>query len=137
MINDLIPRNFLRFPMISFPSFTEDIEELLPATNFLNGLSVSEDDKNIYIEAAVPGVDPKEVEVTFSEGILAIKAEKKEEEKKKAYQRRATRSFLYRVRLGDIDSKREPHAICKNGVMTVTFAKVPMTKPQRIAVKAA
>ena len=135
MTNDLIPKNFWRMPMISFPSFMEDMEDLLPTHNYLNGLTVSEDGKNVYVEAAVPGIDPKEVDVTFSKGVLTIKAEKKEEEKGKTYQRRATRSFLYRVTPGDVDPKAEPQATCKNGVMTVTFAKALEAKPKKISVK--
>lgn len=135
MPNNNLPVNILRFPMISYPSLTEDIEDLFPATNLLNGLSVSEDDKNVYVEAAVPGVYPKDVEVTFEKGILVIKAESKEEEKGKTYQRKATRSFFYRVAPGDVDPKSEPKAICKNGMMTVTFAKIPEAKPKKITVR--
>lgn len=119
------------------PSFLEDIEDLLPTTNLLNGLSVSEDDKSIYVEAAVPGVDPKEVDVTFDKGVLTIKAEKKEEEKGKTYQRKATRSFFYQVKPEDADMKTEPTASYKNGIMTVTFKKAPKGKTKKIAVKTA
>lgn len=136
-MNDLIQRSFGRFPMISFPSFMEDIEDLLPTANLLNGLSVSEDDKNVYVEASVPGVDLKDVEVTFSKGMLTIKGEKEEEDRGKTYHRRATRSFFYRVTPGDVDPKAAPQATCKNGIMTVTFAKVPEEKPKKIAVKTA
>lgn len=134
---DIVPRSLWRFPTISVPSFLEDIEDLLPTSNLLNGLSVSEDEKNVYVEAAVPGIDPAEVEVTFDKGVLTIRAEKKEEEKGKTYQRHATRSFFYRAAPEDVDQKKEPQAICKNGVMTVTFAKVPEAKPKKIAVKTA
>lgn len=133
----LLTRDFWRFPMISFPSFMEDIEDMIPTANLLNGLSVSEDDKNVYVEASVPGLDPKEVDVTFSKGVLTIKGEKKEEEKGKTFHRKATRSFFYRVTPGDVDPKAEPQATCKNGVMTITFAKVPEAKPKKIAVKTA
>lgn len=115
----------------------EDIEDLLPTSNLLNGLSVSEDDKNVYVEASVPGLDPKEIEVTFSKGMLTIKGEKKEEEKGKTFHKKATRFFFYRVAPGDVDPKSEPQATCKNGVMTVIFAKVPEAKPRKIAVKTA
>lgn len=134
---DIAPRNIWRFPTISVPSFLEEVEDLLPTSNFLNGLSISEDEKNVYVEAAVPGIDPAEVEVTFDKGVLTIRAEKKEEEKGKTYQRRATRSFFYRATPGEVDQKKEPQAVCKNGVMTVTFAKVPEAKPKKIAVKTA
>lgn len=123
--------------MIFPTSFMEDFEDMFPANNFLNGLSVSEDEKNVYIEAAVPGVDPKDVEVTFSKGVVTVKAEKKEEEKGKTFQRKATSSFYYQVSPSDIDSKVEPKAIYKNGVMQLTFQKALGTKPKKIAVRIA
>lgn len=138
----LIPKDFWNFPTISFPSLLEEVEDLFPttvwpSTNLLNGLSISEDSKNVYVEAAVPGVNPKEIDVTFEKGILTIRAEKKEEEKEKTFHRKATKSFFYRVTPGDVDSSAEPEAICNNGVMTVTFAKSAQAKPKRITVKAA
>lgn len=136
MANELVSKSFWRFPFVS-PSFMEDIEDLLPTASFLNGLSVSEDEKNVYIEAAVPGVDPKDVDVTFHKGVLWIKAETKEEEKKKKYYRKATSSFSYRVAIPeDVDFNAEPKAECSKGVMKVTFPKSPKTEPKKIEVKA-
>lgn len=139
---NLIPRNFLSFPAISFPSFLDEAEDLFPpsiwpSANFLQGLSVSEDDKNVYVEAAVPGIDSKEIDVTYEKGVLTIRAEKKEEEKGKTYHKKATKSFFYRVTPGDVDLSKEPQATYKNGVMTVTFTKVPEEKPKKIEVKSA
>lgn len=135
MTNDLAFGNFWRMPTISFPSLVEDVAGMLPANNFLNGLSISEDEKNVYVEAAVPGVDPKKVDVTFNKGIVTIRAEKEEEEEGKKFQRKATSSFYYRIAPADIDLKAEPTAVCKNGIMTVTFPKAPAGKPKKIAVK--
>lgn len=139
---DLMPRNFWNFPTNSFLSLLDEEGGLFPmtiwpSTHYLQGLSISEDDKNVYVEAAVPGVDPKVIEVTFSKGVLTIKAEKKEEKKGKTYHRKATQSFFYRITPGDVDPKAEPVATCKNGTMTVTFAKVPEEKLKKIAVKTA
>jgi HSP20 family protein len=137
MTNDLTTRNFWRFPTSSIPSIIEDLEGLFPTTNLVNGLSISEDDKHVYVEAAIPGLDPKEVEVTFDNGILTIHGEKKEEEKGKRYQRRATQTFLYRLDPGEVDVKVEPEANAKNGLMTVTFVKYKRDQPKKIAVTAA
>lgn len=134
---DLLPRDLFRFPLISIPTLVDDVVDLLPTANILNGLSVSDDDKSIYVEAAVPGIDPKDVDVTFTKGILTIKGEKKEEEKGKTYRRKATQSFFYRVHPEDVDPKSEPEATYENGIMTVKFAKIPEAKPKRIAVKTA
>lgn len=136
MANDIIPRTFLRTPFISLPSVWEDIEEMLPTTGNINGLSISEDEQNVYVSAAVPGVDPKDVDVSVDKGVLWIKGEKKEEEKGKKFYRKATSSFSYRVTVpGEIDQNVEPEATCKNGVITVTFTKSPKTKPKKISVK--
>jgi HSP20 family protein len=138
MAFDLIPSSFLTFPSFRFPSLWEEEEEekYLSLPNIPSGLTVSEDDKKVYIEAAVPGVDPDKIEVTFNKGVLWIKAEGEEEEKGKKYYRKASRSFSYRVAVpGNIDEKAEPEAVCKNGIMKVTFAKTPEAKPKKITVK--
>jgi len=134
MAFDLIPSSFWSFPSFRFPSLWEEEKEL--TVGVPSGLSVSEDEKSVYVEAAVPGIDPKEIEVTFDRGILWIKGEAKEEEKKKKYYRKASRSFSYRVAVpGEIDRKVEPSATCKNGVMTVAFTKSPKILPKKISVK--
>ena len=135
MAFDLIPSSFWSFPAFRFPSLWEDEERGL-ITGISNNLSVSEDEKNVYVEAALPGIDPKDIEVTFDKGILWIKGEAKEEEKKKKYYQKASRSFSYRVAIpGEINESIEPEAKCKNGVMMITFAKSPKTQPKKITVK--
>lgn len=114
-----------------------DDEWLTPPTS-ASGLSISEDDNNLYIEAAVPGIDPENVDVTFHDGYPWIKGDVKEEEKdkKRKYYRRATKSYSYRVAVpGELDTNKEPESTYKNGVMTITFAKSPKTQPKKIQVK--
>ncbi len=132
MNNVLVPSSLWRLPTIF-----EDLEDdLLPASTTISGLSISDDDNNVYVEAAVPGIDPKNVEVTFDKGVLTITGEKEEEERKKRYYRKASSSFSYRALVpGEIDSNKEPIAEAKNGVMKVTFAKIPESQPKKIAVK--
>jgi len=138
MAFDIVPHSFWTFPSFRFPSLWEEEEEenYLSLPNVPSGLAISEDDKNVYVEAAVPGVEPDNVEVTFNKGVLWIKAEGEEEEKGKKYYRKASRCFSYRVAVpSNIDEKIEPEAVCKNGVMKVTFAKTPESKPKKITVK--
>jgi HSP20 family protein len=129
---DLIPSSLLRFP-----SFWDDDDWAYANASNTSGLAISEDDKNIYVEAAIPGIDPKDIEVTFDKGVVWIKGETKVEDKKdKKYYRRAASSFSYRVAVpGDIDQNVEPEASCKHGVMTVKFSKSPKSQPKKIAVK--
>lgn len=127
--------NFWRFPSITLPAWVEDIEDMLPTANMINGLSISEDEKNVYVEAAMPGLEAEDIDVTFQKGLLTIKGERKEEEKGKTYQRKATSSFLYRVTPGDVNTTTEPEANFSNGMMKVSFAKSPEAKPMKIEVK--
>jgi HSP20 family protein len=139
MAFDLIPSRFFSFPMMKTPSIWNDEDDWLTTTTTPSGLSVSEDDKHIYVEAAVPGIDPKDVEITYQDGYLWIRGETKEEEKDKArkYYRQSSKSFSYRVAVpGEINEKIEPEASSKHGVMTVTFEKAPKTQPKKIQIKA-
>lgn len=137
MRSDLIPANFWRFPIIA-SNLWEDLSDLAPMAGTLNGLSISEDDKSVYVEAAVPGVDPKNVDVTFDKGVLWVKAEASREEKGKKYYRKASSSFSYRIAIpGEVDWKTEPVATYKNGVMQAVFAKSPKVQLKKITVKTA
>jgi HSP20 family protein len=138
MAYDLIPRKYFSFPTVQLPSIWNDDDDWLTNPANPSGLSVSEDEKNIYIEAALPGIDPKNIEITFQDGYLWIRGETKEEEsdKKRKYYRVAAKSFSYRVAVpGDINSSIEPVATYKNGVMTVAFMKSPKTQPKKIQVQ--
>lgn len=132
---NVVPTNFWRLPIIA-SDLWEDLGDLMPTNGTINGLSVFEDEKNVYVEAAVPGINPKDIDVTFEKGVLWIKGETKAEEKGKKYYRRASSNFSYRVTVpGEVDWNTEPIATSKNGKMTVTFSKSPKTQPKKIAVK--
>jgi len=103
-----------------------------------SGLSVSEDDKHVYVEAAVPGVEPDKIEVSYDKGALWIRGqqEQEKEDKNRKYYRKASSSFSYRLAVpGNIDEKKDPEATYKNGVMKITFDKIPETQPKKIAVR--
>jgi HSP20 family protein len=134
MSSSLIPTRLL-----SLPSIWDEAEDWLSnAATQTSGLSVSEDESHVYVEAAVPGIDPKDVEVTFQDGYIWIRGESKQEEedKKKKFYRRASSSFSYRVAVpGELDPTKDPDASYKHGVMKVSFAKLPKVEPKKITVK--
>ncbi len=101
-----------------------------------SSLSISEDKNNIYIEAALPGLEEKDIEVSLDKNILWIKGEKKEEEKDKKFYKKALSSFSYRVMVpGEFDEKKDIEATYKNGIMKVTFPKAKKTEPKKINIK--
>lgn len=102
------------------------------------GLTVSEDNDHVYVDADLPGLRSDDIELHFEHGVLWIKGERKEEEKdkKKKYYRRASSSFSYRVNVpGPIDEKKEPDATYKDGVLRVTFDKARKAPAKKIKVK--
>ena len=138
MAYDLIPKSFFSFPSMQLPSIWNDEDDWLTAPSSPSGLSVSEDEKKIYIEASLPGIDPKNIEMTFQDGYLWIRGETKEEDQDKTrkYYRHASKSFSYRVAVpGDIDDSIDPTATYKHGIMTIAFMKSPKAQPKKIQVK--
>lgn len=134
MAFDLIPRSFFGPSRWANMWEDEDWASFLPSS----GLTVSEDKDNVYVEAAVPGVDPDKIEVTMDKGVLWIRGQQEQEDKDqdKKFYRKASSSFSYRVGVpGEIDENQEPKASCKNGVMRVTFAKKPEVQPKKISIK--
>lgn len=119
-----------------FPSIWDDLMTGDGILDEKSGLSVWEDEKTFCVEAAVPGIDPSNVTIELDNDILRISGEAEEERKEKRYYRKATSSFNYHIALpGVVDSRVEPVAECKKGVLTVKFSKTPQAKPKKIAVK--
>jgi HSP20 family protein len=103
-------------------------------------LDVTDTKDALVVKAEVPGIDPKEIEVTLQEQILSIKGEKKEEKEEKDERRyRAERSygaFARAVRLPIAVEAGKVTAAFKNGVLTVTLPKGPAAKGATIPIKA-
>lgn len=122
-------------------TFWDDSDDLFSfSSSPSSGISVSEDNDKVYVSAALPGVDEKDIEITFDKGTLWVKGvvEEKEEDKKRKYYRQSSSNFSYQIAVpGDLDQNAEPEAMYKNGVMTVTFKKSPQSQPKKIAIKKA
>lgn len=72
-----------------FPSFGLDF-----STSFSPRIDISDDEKNVYVEAEIPGVNKDDLKITLKDNILTIKGEKKiEKEKKEKNYYRSERSY--------------------------------------------
>jgi HSP20 family protein len=94
----------------------------------------------ILVKAEVPGIDPKEIEVTVQDQVLTIKGEKREEkEEKDEHRYRAERSygtFARAIRLPAPVEAGKASATFKNGILTVKLPKGAAAKGTTIPVKA-
>jgi HSP20 family protein len=90
-------------------------------------VDVSETETELKIEADLPGVDERDVEVVLSDGRLTIKGEKRQEkeEKKKDYHlvERSYGSFARSIALPFVADPNQVKASFAKGVLTVTVPK--------------
>lgn len=117
-----------------------DWEALPPSAPAIN---VSETEDTFKVEAALPGIDAKDVKVETAGGVLSISGERKEEkqEKEGSYLRQEMSygSFIRSVTLPETADGTKAKAEFRNGILTVTVPKKAeaIQKPQKIDVKQA
>jgi HSP20 family protein len=107
MAFELTPQSFWRFPERLW-SQTEE------ALDLGSGWTLSEDDRNVYVDAVVPGIDPDDVEVSYDENTVWVQGERSdiEEDKERKYYRKSRTSFSYRIPLPTaVSEEREPEVI--------------------------
>lgn len=135
----LIPRSFFRLPSF-FPSLWEDVEGRLGqwmGGEGNAGVTVSEDDQNVYVDAHLPGLKSGDIDISLNQNTLWIKGERKEEEedKEKKYYRRARNSFFYQVELPSQVEENSEQAQFQDGVLQVTFQKARQSQVRKITIR--
>lgn len=100
---------------------------------------ISEDNDNYYLNLDVPGVDKNDVKISYSNGNLVIKGERKDEkETKKSEYHRIERSFGKFFRSFTLPEKIKEDKIeakFKDGALSIVIPKADEVKPREIEVK--
>ena len=98
-----------------------------PATTLAPNVDIRENDKEIIVEAELPGIDEKDIQVTVRDGVLSLKGEKKSErdEKKDTYHviERGFGSFERSFELPDSADQDQIKADFNRGVLRVVIPK--------------
>jgi HSP20 family protein len=104
-------------------------------------VDVYEESERFAVLVDVPGVGPKDIEITAEKGVLTIRGERRAhtEEESSAYRRLERRSgkFLRRFTLPDSANLDAIGAKHTHGVLEVTIPKQAKLQPRRIEVAAA
>jgi len=102
-------------------------------------LDVSETKNEIVVKAEIPGIDPKDIDLSLADGVLTIKGEKKQEKEEKDENfhlaERSYGSFARTVRLPREVKSDKIGATYKNGLLTITLPKSEETKRKEIKIK--
>jgi len=132
---DLIPfRNLGTFSR--WPTIWDDFDSTW--SNTRGSLDVFETEDEVVVKANVAGVESDDVDLTFEDGVLWIKASKQEEQQdeKKTHYAKSSWSYSYKIAIpGNIDLNKDPTAELKSGVLTVTFPKLEAAKPKKLQIK--
>jgi HSP20 family protein len=128
--------SFFREPF--WPSSSEGVFGGLTAWS--PSLDVAETDDEVAVRAEIPGVDPKDLNISVSGSRLVISGEKKEtkESKEKDFHRRESYygSFTREVQLPSGIDANNIDATYADGVLTVRLKKSPEAAAKKIPVKA-
>ncbi len=97
-----------------------------------------EEEGKFHVEVELPGVKSEDVDITFEENSLRIKAERKaaETERKYWHNERVFGEVARVVTLPDTVDPESIEASMNDGVLLVSIAKRPETQPKKITVKA-
>lgn len=102
------------------------------------GATLYEDESGFHLEAQVPGVKAEEIQMSVENGHLFIEAKAAEEKKDVKYYYKSASNFSYEIPLPEgIDESQIPDAVCKDGILKISFAKSKSLQPRKINVKSA
>jgi len=121
------------FNDLAVPDIFSEERVLVPA------FDISETEKEYVISGEIPGIDVKDLDITFTDGILTVRGEKnhEKEENEGNYHRveRHYGSFCRSFRIPNKLKTEKLDATYKNGILKVTLPKAEESQVKKIEVK--
>ena len=137
-----------RDPMDSFREFRGELDRVFntnaagytdTATDWVPAVDIKEAKDAYEVVADVPGVEPKDIDVSLEDGVLTVKGERKSETKDEAegYSRteRTYGSFYRRFTLPDTADAENISAKTEYGVLKLHIPKKEKALPKKISVE--
>ncbi len=102
-------------------------------------VDVDERDREYIVRADLPGVEPKDIEITLDDGLLTLRGERREEHRETDNGKQRvecfTGSFYRRLTLPDAADSDAVSARFDKGVLEITVPKSEKKKARRIAIQ--
>lgn len=135
---DRLPREFSR-ALSRLLEVEEGDQSDVVTSEWAPRVDIREEDKRFVIEADIPGVDPKAIDINMDKGVLSIRGERKTEHKvedgKYTRVERAHGVFHRRFALPDSANPDGIRATGKHGVLEIEIPKRPETTPRKIDIE--
>jgi HSP20 family protein len=116
-----------------------DDEAAVATANWAPPVDISENENAFTLLADIPGVDPRDIEISMEKGVLTIKGERHSEnvEEKENYRRveRQSGQFYRRFTLPDSADADRIEAKSEHGVLRITIPKQEVAVSRRIEIK--
>lgn len=117
-----------------FPSLFDDDFFSMPTSRptSMPAVNIREDEKNYFLELAVPGMDKKDIKINIDEDVLTISSETKNEmeNNQDGYTRKefSYSSFVRNFYIPENVKRENINAGYKDGILTVSFPKMEEDK---------
>ena len=120
-------------PFFRMPYFSEETQ----AAGWTPAVDVLEETDRIVVKVEAPGVDEKNLHVTFEDGILSISGERQFERKDNRNYHRIERAYGTFTRTFTLPRSVDPAQIAanyRNGVLEVEIPKKEESRPKQIEI---
>ena len=118
----------------NFESGTQDV-------TWTPAVDIHEEPKQFVVRADLPGVSPKDIEITAEKGVLALRGsrdfERKSDDGHYSRVERVSGKFVRTFTLPENVATDQINARFKDGVLELTIPKIAKPEPRRIEVQAA
>ena len=108
--------------------------------DWVPAVDIKEEQNRFIVYADIPGVEPKDIEITMDNGVLTIRGDRQNEtsEEKEGFKRveRTRGTFYRRFALPDTADVENITAKGNHGVLEVVIPKQEKAQPRRVTVEA-
>lgn len=120
-------------PFFRFPVFQEEMQ----GNTWNPAVDVLEEKDHIFVKVEAPGVDDKDLKVTFEDGLLTVTGERQFERKDDRNYHRIERAYGTFTRTFSLPRSVDASQIVadyRNGVLEISIPKKEEAKPKQIAI---
>ena len=120
--------------------YSDNDDSNVVTSRWTPAVDIKEEENQFVLFADIPGVDPKNIDITMEKNVLTVKGERSQEtkEEKNGFKRveRVHGAFYRRFSLPDTADAESISAKGENGVLVITIPKKEKAQPRRISVAA-